>query len=144
MKTSEREREWAIANTGDLFQGSSTLALCPRLQHYEGFSLKLIPLDTRCRNSYNKFTLELQTCKSLTCSRKNNTRKHTNLPRPHLLQLLQLHVRTLGDHFTWSPQTLLHRGHHLYNTSQFKYEILWSLLLITKITLTTKIPRGLK
>jgi len=38
-------RERAIANTGDLFRGSSTFALRPRLQHYEGFSLKTIPLD---------------------------------------------------------------------------------------------------
>ena len=34
-----RDRERAIANTGDLFRGSGTLALRPRLQHYEGFSL---------------------------------------------------------------------------------------------------------
>jgi len=30
---------------GELFRDSSTLALRPRLQHYEGFSLKSIPLD---------------------------------------------------------------------------------------------------
>ena len=33
----EREREKAIANTGELFRGSSIIALHPRLQHYEGF-----------------------------------------------------------------------------------------------------------
>ena len=40
INTSEREREKEIANTKDLFRGSSTLALRPRLQHYEGFPLK--------------------------------------------------------------------------------------------------------
>ena len=45
INTSERERERAIANTGELFRGSSTLALRPRLQHYEGFPLKSIPPD---------------------------------------------------------------------------------------------------
>ena len=40
-----RDRERAIANTGDLFRGSGTLALRPRLQHYEGFPLKSIPPD---------------------------------------------------------------------------------------------------
>ena len=35
----KQEIERAIANTGDLFRGSSTLALRPRLQHYEGFPL---------------------------------------------------------------------------------------------------------
>ena len=45
IKTSKRKRERTIANTGDLFRGSSTLALRPRLQHYEGFSLESIPPD---------------------------------------------------------------------------------------------------
>ena len=45
INTSERERERATAKTGDLFRGSSTLTLRPRLQHYEGFPLKMIPLD---------------------------------------------------------------------------------------------------
>ena len=46
------------------------------------------------------------THKFLTVSRKNHTRKHTSLLRPHLLQLFPLQVGILGDHFTWSPQTL--------------------------------------
>ena len=40
-----RDRERAIANMGDLFRGSSTLALRPCLQHYEGFPLESIPPD---------------------------------------------------------------------------------------------------
>ena len=41
----ERERERAIANMRDLFRGSSTLTLRPRLKHYENFSLESIPPD---------------------------------------------------------------------------------------------------
>ena len=40
-----RDRERTIANTGDLFRGSSTLALRPRLQHYEGILLESILPD---------------------------------------------------------------------------------------------------
>ena len=83
------------------------------------------------------------TRKSLSCSRKNNIRKHTSLSRPHLLQLLQPKVGTLGDHFTWSPQNIRHWGQNLYNSSKYKNKNLWSLLLITKITLTIRIQRGL-
>ena len=47
--------ERAIANTGDLFWGSSTLALRPYLQHYEGFSLQnRSHRITRCRNTYKR------------------------------------------------------------------------------------------
>ena len=59
IKTSKRERERAIANTGDLFRDSSTLALRPRL-HYEGFPLKSIPPDHSVpQHLQGEFTLEL-------------------------------------------------------------------------------------
>ena len=55
-----RDRERAIANTGDLFRGSSTLALRPRLQHYEGFPLESIPPDHSVpQHLQGEFTLEL-------------------------------------------------------------------------------------
>ena len=57
INTSEIER--AIANTGDLFWGSSTLTLHLRLQHYEGFPLETIPQDHSFRNTYNEIILEL-------------------------------------------------------------------------------------
>ena len=44
----------------DLFRGSSTLALRPCLQHYEGFALKSIPLDLSVpQHLQGEFILEL-------------------------------------------------------------------------------------
>ena len=83
------EREMSNTNTGDLFRGSSTLALRSRLQHYEGFPLKRSHMITRCRNTYNKLPQELLDPQVLTCSRKNNTRKHTSLSRSHLYKFFQ-------------------------------------------------------
>ena len=55
-----RDKERAIANTGDLLRGSSTLALRPRLQHYEGFSLENDPTGSLgIETPTSEFTLEL-------------------------------------------------------------------------------------
>ena len=56
IKTSER----AIANMGDLFRDSSTLALRPRLQHYEGFPLSNDPTGSLgAATPTSEFKLEL-------------------------------------------------------------------------------------
>jgi len=77
----KRERERAITNTEDLFRESSILALCPRFQHYEGFSLKMIPQDHSVPQHLQRVhTRTLGLTSPSPCSRKKNTRKHTNLP----------------------------------------------------------------
>ena len=50
----KRQRERAIANTRDLFRGSSTLALHPRLRHMKDFHYARSQwISPRCRNTYN-------------------------------------------------------------------------------------------
>ena len=108
INTSERQR--AITNTGDLFQGLSTLALRPRLQHYEGFSLS--HRITQRRNTYNGFTLELLrlTSPSLVPARTTHAstlacRGRTSTPSSHQNSKQrepaspppQIQDRTLGD-----------------------------------------------
>ena len=59
IKTSEIEREQSQTQE-NLFRGSSTLAQRPRLQHYEGFSLKNVPTGSLgAATPTTKFTLEL-------------------------------------------------------------------------------------
>ena len=74
----DRERERAITNMRDLFRGSSTLALRPYLQHYEGFSLKTIPPDHSVpQHLQGEFTLELLGLSTpFTRSRKNTPQAH--------------------------------------------------------------------
>ena len=58
INSSVRENK-AIANTGELFRGSSTLALRPRLQHYEEFPLESISQDHSMSQHLQRVTLEL-------------------------------------------------------------------------------------
>ena len=90
-------RERAIANTGDLFRGSSTLAIRPRLQHYEGFPLKTIPPDHSVRNTYE--------------------RVHTRTPLDSLVPLLFPQEQTHAS-------TLACRGRTSYNFSNHTSEYL--------------------
>ena len=69
-----RDRE-SNPNTGDLFQGSSTLALRPRLQYYEGFPLEsILPDHSVPQHLQGVHTRTPGLTSPLTCSRKN---KHT-------------------------------------------------------------------
>ena len=86
-KETKRERERAITNTRDLFRGSSTLALHPRLRHTKDFHYNRSQWITRCRNTYNEFPLEL-----LGLSLVRTHRKPTSSPRPHLKH--GVHTRT--------------------------------------------------
>ena len=72
------------------------LALRPCLQHYEGFSLKTIPPDYSVpQHLQGVHTRTLGLTSPLTCSRKNNIRKHASLPRSHLYTKLSLELETM-------------------------------------------------
>ena len=88
-----RDRERSIANTGDLFRGSSNLALRPRLYHYEGFPLESIHRITRCRNTY-KASSHLNSLDSLVplLVPARTHGKPTSSPRLHLKH--RVHTRT--------------------------------------------------
>ena len=99
----QRERERAITNTRDLFRGSSTLALYPRLRHYEGYPLCSIPMD------HSSVPQHLQTLglssPVYTASpparrgRTSNKSSHTNSkqPRTHSSVSSRNKKRSLGD-----------------------------------------------
>ena len=97
------DRERAIANTGALFQGSCTLALRPRLQHYEGFPLKTIPPDHSVpQHLQGVHTRTLGLTSPLTCSRKN---KHTQVH--YLAEVAPLHRALIRTRNTANPQVRL-------------------------------------
>ena len=105
INTSERdrERERAIANTGDLFRGSSTLALRLCLQHYEGFLLKTIPPDHSVpQHLQGVHTRTLGLTSPLTCSRKN---KHTQAHQ--LAEAAPLHRAPTRTRNNKNPQVRL-------------------------------------
>ena len=89
-------RERAITNMGELFRGSSTLALRPRLQHYEGFPLESIqqdhPVPQHLQRVHTR-TLGL-TSRSLVPARATQP-ELTSLLRPHLYNALQYKVEHL-------------------------------------------------
>ena len=90
----QREREWAIANTRDLFRGSSTLALHPRLRHTKDFHYARSQwISPQCRNTYNPSD-----------SLVPYTRKPTSLPRPHLKQ--RVRTRTRNTESPLGPETI--------------------------------------
>ena len=93
INTSKGERERAIANTRDLFRGSSTLALHPRLDTRRIFTINRSHRITRCRNTYK-----------LSDSLVRTQRKPTSSPRTHLKP--RVHTRTLNhcEHTCPPPQ----------------------------------------
>ena len=97
-------REISNRKHGRIISRFEPLGLCPRLHHYEGFSLKInlarsLSATTHIMSSFkNSWTR-----KSLTCSHKNNTHEHVSSPRPQALQLLNKMGGIVGDLFSWSP-----------------------------------------
>ena len=87
------ERDRAIANTRDLFRGSSTLALYPRLRHTKDFHYNRSHWIIRCRNTYK-----------LSDSLVRTHRKPTGSPRPHLKQ--RVRTRTRNTESPLGPETM--------------------------------------
>ena len=114
---------------GELFQGSSIFALYPRLQHYEGFPLKLIPQDhsvsqhlqrapsrtlrfaspllVSTRTTYAS-TLACRGRTSTMSSLKNSTqREPASSLRPQPPHSSSIQIRTRCYHFSWSQTNSL-------------------------------------
>ena len=106
---SERQRERAIANTGDLYRSSSTLALRPRLQHYEGFPLESIPPD----HSVPQHLKGVPT-RTLGLSSPSLVPEHTASPQAR-------RGRTSNKEFTLEPEKM---RTHTSASSKYKKELL--------------------
>ena len=102
----QREREWAIANTRDLFRGSSTLALHPRLRHTKDFHYARSQwISPWCRNTYNPSdSLVPYTRKphklAEAAPQTKSSQSNSKPPRAHLPASSKYKEKIFGDHNT--------------------------------------------
>jgi len=107
LNTSELTERCAIANTGELFWGSSHLLYVPAFTAMKDFNYNQSRKITRVATPTMSFLKNSWTHKSLTCSHKNNSpQEPASLPRPQLPTPITM-VGTLDDLFSWSPTNTL-------------------------------------